>query len=379
MIKNITMEWPDLSTEAQIRVFCPEGDVPEYHVMLRITGTKYDAAEQFRRIETTIRLLQERLQGAFLIWKRYFVSDAVNQSIFINASGTDSAVSVVQQPPLDGTKVAVWLYFVSNVRLTKDTQGTIMEHSAYRHLYHTQIHSSGADVTGQTGSVFEQYIQILADKGCTLATHCQRTWIFVHDVDTQYAGMVAARRKCFESEGLTRDTHYIASTGIEGKYTQPGTSVFMDAYAIQGIQPEQIQYLLAPTHLNPTSQYGVTFERGTAIQYGDRRHIYISGTASINNRGEIEHPLDLIKQTNRMFENIRTLLAEAGADINDAMHLIVYIRDIADYDAIASYMKENYPQIPQVIVWAPVCRTGWLVEAECMAIKSIENRQFKPF
>ena len=379
MIKYTKMEWPEHSTEASIRVFRPEGNVPEYHVMLRLTDTKYDAAEQFRRIETTILLLQERLQGAFLIWKRYFVSDAVNQSIFINSSDANSAVSVVQQPPLDGTKVAVWLYLASHVHLTKDTQGAIMEHAGYRHLYHTQIHSTESDVTVQTKTVFDNYIQILAGKGCTLERNCQRTWVFVHDVDTQYAGMVDARSKCFENEGLTRDTHFIASTGIEGKYTHPGTSVFMDAYAIQGIQPEQVQYLYAPTHLNPTSQYGVTFERGTAIQYGDRRHIYISGTASINNRGEIEHPLDLLKQTDRMFENIRTLLAEAGADMNDAMHLIVYLRDIADYEAIASYMQKNYPQIPHVIVWAPVCRTGWLVEAECMAIKNTGNKQFKPF
>jgi len=372
-------EWTNLSTEAEISIFSPEGGISEYHVMLRMTDTKCDAVEQFLRIATTIQLIREHLREAILIWKRYFVSDAINQSIFINSSDKNSAVSVVQQPPLDGTKVAVWLYFASNVRLTKDAQGAIMEHSAYRHLYHTQIHSPGANVAEQTKNVFDNYIRLLADNGCTLERHCQRTWVFVHDVDTQYAGMVVARRKCFESEGLTADTHFIASTGIEGRYTRPNTSVFMHAYAIKGIQPEQIQHLYAPTHLNPTSQYGVTFERGTAIQYGDRRHIYISGTASINNRGEIEHPLDLIKQADRMFENIRTLLAEAGADIHDAMHLIVYLRDIADYDAIASYMKRNYPQIPQVIVWAPVCRTGWLVEAECMAIKKIGDKRFEVF
>ena len=383
MINYHTIAWPELSTEAEISIFKPVAGIPEYHVMIRLTDTKCDATEQFRRINTTIRLLQTHLQDhtqeVMLVWKRYFVSDAVNQSGFINSTDNSSAVSIVQQPPIDGTKVAVWLYFSANVHLTKDDHGIIMEHSVYRHLYHTQIFSQGADAGEQTEILFKKYIELLAAQGCTLEKHCQRTWVFVHDVDTQYAGMVAARRTCFESEGLTKDTHFVASTGIEGRYIYPETLVFMDAYAIQGIQSEQIQYLYAPTHLNPTHQYGVTFERGTAIHYGDRRHIFISGTASINNRGEIEHPDDLLRQTDRMFENIRTLLAEAGAGMTDVMYLIVYLRDIADYEAIVSYMRQYYPHTPQVIVWAPVCRTGWLVEAECMAVKEIGDRRFGAF
>ena len=61
----------------------------------------------------------------------------------------------------------------------------------------------------------------------------------------------------------------------------------MDTYAVKGLQPGQIQFLYAPTHLNPTYEYGVTFERGTAVTYGDRKQIFISGTASIDNKGEI--------------------------------------------------------------------------------------------
>ena len=379
MINYQKKEWPTLSTEAEISAYCPDGQMPEYHVIIRLTDTTYDATEQFQRIDATIRLIQEHLQKTVLVWKRYFVSDAVNQSGFINSSDHNTAVSIIQQPPLDGTKVSVWLYFVPNIQLTKNGQCTIMEHSSYRHLFHTQLFSLGADETAQTEALFNCYIQFLENQKCTLVNNCMRTWIFVQNVDTHYTGMVVARRNCFEREGLTKETHFIASTGIEGKYFHPDVLVFMDALAIQGIQSEQIQYLYAPTHLNPTHQYGVTFERGTAIQYGDRRHVYISGTASINNRGEIEHPLDLLKQTDRMFENIQSLLAEADTDMSDVMHLIVYLRDIADYDTIDLYLKQNYPQIPQVIVWAPVCRPGWLIEAECMAIKGISNKRFADF
>ncbi|MDR0794759.1 MAG: hypothetical protein LBE79_01690 [Tannerella sp.] len=371
--------WPDLSTEAQISIFSPIRGIAEYHVIIRLTDSSCDPATQFSRMATTIALLQDDWRDRVLVWKRFFLSDAINQSVYFNQADDFTAVSIVQQPPLDGTKVVVWLYFVPKVNVSKITQGTMMEHSSYRHLYHTQIGSNGDNVAIQTESTFDRYTQLLETKGCTLEEHCQRTWIFVQNVDTYYAGMVAARRNYFEKEGLTPDTHFIASTGIEGKYTNQETLVFMDAYAVHGLQSEQIQYLYAPTHLNPTYQYGVTFERGTAIQYGDRRHVFISGTASINNRGEIEHPMDLIKQTDRMFENICTLLAEAGAGMDDVMHLIIYLRDIADHKTIASYMQRHYPRIPQVIVWAPVCRPGWLVEAECMAITDAGDKRFEDF
>jgi enamine deaminase RidA (YjgF/YER057c/UK114 family) len=343
-----------------------------------LTNAKRDAAEQFRRIETTVQFVQDYLRNTVLVWKRYFVSDAINQRDFIK-SGQQAAVSIVQQPPLNGTKVAVWMYFVPEVHLKTNSDATIMEHSSYRHLFHTQLFSPGADVAVQTEELFHNYIQLLETERCTMKKHCLRTWVFVQNVDTYYQGMVAARRKSFEMEGLTPDTHFIASTGIEGKFIRPDVFVFLDAYAVQGLKPEQIQYLYAPTHLNPTHQYGVTFERGVTIQYGDRRHVFISGTASINNRGEIEHPMDLLMQTDRMFENITTLLAEADAEITDVAHLIVYLRDIADFETIDLYLAQHYPQIPKVIVWAPVCRPGWLVEAECMAIKDVEDKRFEAF
>jgi enamine deaminase RidA (YjgF/YER057c/UK114 family) len=191
--------------------------------------------------------------------------------------------------------------------------------------------------------------------------------------------MVVARREYFEREGLTSHTHYIASTGIEGRYIYPEILVLIDAYAIANIQQEQIRYLHAPAHLNPTYEYGVTFERGTTVDYGDRRHVFISGTASINNRGEIMHPFDIEKQTVRTFENIHALLAEAGATMQNVAHMVIYLRDIADQAVVNRYIAQHYPDIPRVMLWAPVCRPGWLVEVECMAIVPIDNHRFEKF
>lgn len=372
--------YPELSVEIGLSTFSlPEG-LPEYHAMVELVNPEADVADQYGRIEEALRLLICRL-GAKLVWTRFFVSDAVNQQSFLNVSPTsDAAVSVVQQPPLNGSKVAVWAYLLPDVQLLKEgSNDLVMLHGGYRHLYQTQLCSSDGDETAQTTTIFSRYIEQLKKHQCTLASDCIRTWIYVQGVDTHYKGMVDARKACFEAEGLTPETHFIASTGIEGKYINPAALVLMDAYAVQGLQPQQVRYLYAPTHLNPTHEYGVTFERGTAVQYGDRRHVFISGTASIDNRGAIVHPLDITRQIVRMFENIRTLLTEADSDMCDIAHVIVYLRDPADYRVVLTYLKQTYPDIPAVILWAPVCRPGWLIEAECMAVKAIEDKRFAAY
>ncbi len=386
------IEWNDFHVTVRLGSFCPAG-VAEFHAMIEINAAFANAETQYRMLEKAVQRLAKlsELKEATLVWKRFFVSDAINQTPYLTASA-GKAISVVQQPPLNGSKASVWLYFVENVQLSEDPDGTlVMKRTHYQHLFHTRLHERGtaehasplmplpSPAEHQTREIFNRYSQSLTRHNCNLERNCIRTWIFVQDVDVQYAGMVAARREYFEREGLTPQTHYIASTGIEGRYIYPDVLVLMDAYSVIGIEPAQISHLQALTHLNPTYEYGVTFERGTSVDYGDRRHIFISGTASINNRGEIVNPLDVEKQTARTFENMQALLAEADATMADVAHLIVYLRDTADYAVVNRYIEEHYPSIPRVMVLAPVCRPGWLVEVECMAIKSVENKLFAAF
>jgi enamine deaminase RidA (YjgF/YER057c/UK114 family) len=115
------------------------------------------------------------------------------------------------------------------------------------------------------------------------------------------------------------------------------------------------------------------------VDYGDRRQVFISGTASINNKGEIMHPGDIRKQTLRMWENVEVLLAEAECTFEHVGHLLVYLRDIADYGLVKDMFEERFPNIPKVFLWAPVCRPGWLVEMECMAVKTIKDERFPAF
>ena len=324
-----------------------------------------------------------------VVFQRFFVSDFTNQSEILKNTdvfGCDCAVSIVQQSPLSGIKVALWTCILegknnSHFTKEKDESKMVMAHNGYKHVYSTQMHSNEPESCSfdQTNKIFADYLDLLKGQNLRLEEHCLRTWFYVRDIDNNYGGMVKARNRIFDDHKLTKNTHFIASTGIEGRFADPSVAVLLDAYAVGGVKPEQIRFLEACDFLNPTHEYGVAFERGTSVDYGDRRHTFISGTASIDNKGAIVHVGDIAGQIKRVFENIRALLIEADSDFQDLNSMIVYLRDIADYQVVEDYLQQNFAKIPYVIVLAPVCRPGWLIEIECIAIKSINNKAYNCF
>ncbi|MBQ8969610.1 MAG: hypothetical protein IJ064_07775 [Bacteroidaceae bacterium] len=374
-----TIHIQSLGVTVEYASFRPEG-VGEWHVMLHVEPRGQSFVEQMQRIYAAEDQLTQmpNFLGAQYVLKRYFLSDSTNQQPLMRQE-PGVAISVIQQQPLDGSKIAAWLYLVSDMDIRTEQGTLVASHNGYRHLWRMGLTCNQGDSAQQTDTVLKEYEQMLSHFGATLADNCIRTWFFVRDVDTQYAGMVRARRENFVEQGLTEKTHYIASTGIGGGPGDTKALIQLGTYALTGFQPEQQQYLYAKTHLNPTYEYGVTFERGTRLTYGDRSHIFISGTASINNRGEVVHVGDICQQTRRMWENVEALLQEGGMDYSDVMHLVVYLRDTGDYEVVSQMFRERFPQIPTVITLAPVCRPTWLIEMECIAVKAEPNPQYREF
>ena len=364
-------------------VFCFDSgtDVREYHAMIQITDRRLPFAAQLEAVISAYAALLDRLPDTQAVFKRYFLSDAANQADdVVVADVTDCAKSIIQQAPLNGTKVALWVWLMTGVQTGMTKSGLYeVRHGDFRHLFNASVHNLAANSEYQMRLLFNEYVMQLAEEGCTLADNCIRTWLFVNDIDLNYGGVVRARNQVFFTQGLTQNTHFIASTGIGGRQQDPTVLSQMDNYAIAGVKPEQIHYLYAPTHLNRTSDYGVSFERGTYVDYADRRHVFISGTASINNKGEVMYAKDVEQQTRRMWENVEALLAEAECTYDDVCEMIVYLRDIADYDLVCALYQERFPGKPVVIVHAPVCRPGWLVEMECTAVKVIDKPELPKF
>jgi len=369
-----------LGITIQSAAFLPQEGISEWHIILHVEPRGELFEGQMKRIyeaEDAI-LLMPQYSGAQYIMKRYFLSDSANQEPLMRQE-PHVAISVIQQQPLDGSKIAVWLFLQKGMEVKLEHNTVVASHNGYNHLWKMGMIESSGDSAFQTTKVLTDYERILQQFDATLADHCIRTWFFVRDVDTQYAGLVKARRENFIEQGLTQHTHYISSTGIGGSPADTHALIQLGTYALTGFQPEQQRYLYAPTHLNPTYEYGVTFERGTVMEYGDRAHVFISGTASINNKGEVVHVGNVVKQTERMWENVGKLLEEGNSSFDDVMQIIVYLRDTADYDIIRQMFAERFPQIPTVITLAPVCRPTWLIEMECIAVKECHNTNYRNY
>lgn len=375
----------ELAATVQLSAFTPVGGTREWHAILHVAPLEDTFDGQYERLcraEDTL-MAMPGLENAKPVLRRYFLSDSTNQRPFLSSSRQQHCTTgYIQQPPLDGSRVALWLYMQEGTDIEFDADAcasTIARHNGYCHIWTMGMVDARGGSYDQTLGLLQGYDGLLAGRQATVAANCLRTWFFVRDVDTQYMGMVAARREYFDSIGLTASTHYISSTGIGGNPAETKALVQMEAYAMTGVLPGQQRYLYAPTHLNRTSDYGVTFERGTLMLYGDRRHAYISGTASIDNHGEVVHVGDIRRQTLRMWENVEHLLAEAGMAMEHCAHFIVYLRDTADYAIVRRMFDERFPTIPTVITLAPVCRPTWLIEMECMAIREDNNPAYPAF
>jgi len=365
-----------MSTRTQTSRFAPkEGAFAEYHILITVTDPSLGFE---RQLDTVLEACAAAAEGRTVHFRRFFLSDATNQYPQLKqALGRMPEVptSVVQQEPLDGTRIAAWLYATDPM---DETVG-VPSHNGYAHFWNGSLVREGDGSYAQMSGIFQDYGAMLAQKGLSLADQTIRTWIFVRDVDCNYNGVVKGRREYFETIGLTADTHFIASTGIEGRAPDWQHLVEMDAYSIGGLQPGQLGYLYAASHLSPTADYGVTFERGATVSYGDRKQVYISGTASIDAKGRTLYEGDVRKQTEKMLENVGALLDEAGAGSRDIVMAIVYLRDPADFPAVKAILAQACPALPALYVHAPVCRPAWLVEMECIALTPAGNPAFPEF
>lgn len=267
--------------------------------------------------------------------------------------------TIVEQPPLDGSKISLLLK-------TSDTASRAVLDS----IRLTEDEVKGKNAYEQTTLLFDKYIARAAERGMTLARDCIRTWIYVTDIDNNYQAVVNARNDVFAREGMAAAGHSISSTGIEGNTWTPGSLVAMDFLSLNGISDDDKLYLNAPDHLGAAADYGVAFERGLRLTLPAERRYIISGTASIDPRGNVVYPHDVKRQTGRLLENIGALLASGGATMNDIRHFVIYLRDISDFAVVDKFMGIVFPYTPRIILQAKVCRPEWLIEMECEAVKS---------
>jgi len=119
-----------------------------------------------------------------------------------------------------------------------------------------------------------------------------------------------------------------------------------------------------------------SFTRGLGITVkSGQRLLYLSGTASIDERGATVHAGDLRAQQWRTYRNLTRLLESEGATWHDIVRTSCYLRDIErDYDEFNKVRTLFFqcaglePLPASTGIQARLCRSDLLIEIEAIAI-----------
>ncbi len=80
---------------------------------------------------------------------------------------------------------------------------------------------------------------------------------------------------------------------------------------------------------------------------------------------------DIKAQTRQVFENLKNMLASAGATFKDVIKLGIFLKNAEDFGTLkevrAQYLTPPYPPTTLLIV-KNLAREEWLLEIEAMAI-----------
>lgn len=106
--------------------------------------------------------------------------------------------------------------------------------------------------------------------------------------------------------------------------------------------------------------------------------IHISGTAAVDNNGNIIAPGNAFEQTKFIIQKIRDVLNECGSSLNDVVRTRIYVTDISDWEAVGKAHSEFFKDIKPVtsmVQVAGLIDKDMVVEIEAEAI--IESEKSK--
>jgi 2-iminobutanoate/2-iminopropanoate deaminase len=106
-----------------------------------------------------------------------------------------------------------------------------------------------------------------------------------------------------------------------------------------------------------------------AIKAGDL--IFVSGQAAIDESGRTVGEGDFATQARQAFQNLATVLEQAGASLADVVKVTIMVTDMSCLDVIiklrGEYFTEPYPADTLLQV-AALAQPDWLIEIDAVAV-----------
>lgn len=127
------------------------------------------------------------------------------------------------------------------------------------------------------------------------------------------------------------------------------------------------------TKINPinfTKTVGA-YSQGMKVDIGDKSMIFVSGQLAMDAEGNPIAPNDISAQTRYIFENIKRILGEAGAELEDVVKVQIFVTDITKFPQVSAVRNEYLGDIKPVSTLIEISRTvkeGCDIEIEVTAI-----------
>ncbi|MBI4591235.1 MAG: RidA family protein [Candidatus Rokubacteria bacterium] len=113
----------------------------------------------------------------------------------------------------------------------------------------------------------------------------------------------------------------------------------------------------------PISHYSDAVRAGNTI--------YVSGQASLDAKGNLVGAGDVVVQTRQVLENMKTVLAAAGATLDDVAKVTVYLANRGDRPKVNEVRKEYFKANKPASTLVEISRfaiEGMLIEIEAIAV-----------
>lgn len=262
-------------------------------------------------------------------------------------------------------------------------RGRMWNRNGARFLQFQSLHdenlSNGQDRRKQAETMFRKATDLLKLENASFQD-VVRTWIYVDNILKWYNEFNSARNTCYTEFGLlhngdvnrAEEIFLPASTGIEGK-NPSGASTIMDLLAVTqrsgtGIE---VQPLYGIRQRSPY-RYGSAFSRAMRLIEPEEKWLFVSGTASINEKGENIHIGDLHSQIKHTVKVVDSLIRPEGASFLDLCEATVFLKRKSDFSLYQKTAESlGLSDIPAVYLVADVCWKELLFELDAAFVTQL--------
>ncbi len=188
-----------------------------------------------------------------------------------------------------------------------------------------------------------------------------RTWYFLSEILRWYDVFNRVRTRFFTERQLLG--RMPASTAV-GPSLVGGPALLAGLLAVRPESESASVYPVPSPAQGSAFDYGSSFSRAMEVSGPRGKHLYVSGTASIDAVGRTLHPGDLSAQVDETLSVVKNLLDSRGYSFGDVTQAICYVAqdDDGSLAKIAGYLPQGVCTLE-----ASICRDDLKFEIELVA------------